>query len=161
MAIDITVPRECIYKSFEGDPGPCPRCGEPLQRSPQTYLLDTWRSSKMADSFMLAGDFGWFCSHCPTVVINPAYVREMFQHTPSHWDIGTQFIVVGIVDLDAVPEEKHHLPLGDDDNPIPLVEFASVSDETAPGRPVRRTRFARRRRTASARKKPKGKKRRR
>jgi len=30
---------------------------------------------------------------------------------------------MGIVDLDSIPEEKKHLQLGIDENPIPLVEF--------------------------------------
>jgi hypothetical protein len=32
----------------------------------------------------------------------------------------------GIVDLEAVPEDKRHLPLGDEDNPMPLIEFKSA-----------------------------------
>jgi hypothetical protein len=129
--IDITIPRECIYKEFEGQPGPCPRCGSPLQQSRQTYLVITQHGEEMADNFMIGGDIGWFCARCPTVVINPEEVTKYLVHRLPHWDIGEEFVVVGMVDLDAVPEDKYDLPLGDDDNPIPLVEFTNVSDETA------------------------------
>ncbi|MGH9751790.1 MAG: hypothetical protein ACREA2_03320, partial [Blastocatellia bacterium] len=46
------------------------------------------------------------------------------------WGIsGTvQYVVAGIVNMDAIPEDKRHLPTGDDDNPIPLVEFLSATD---------------------------------
>ncbi len=129
--IDITIPRECIYQEFEGQPGPCPRCGGPLQQSSQTYLVITQRGEDMADSFMIGGDIGWCCARCPTVVISPEEVTKFLMQPLPHWDIGEEFTLVGIVDLDAIPEEKHDLPLGDEDNPIPIVEFTNVSDETA------------------------------
>ncbi len=135
--IDITEPRECIYKSFEDHPGPCPRCGGPLQQSHQTYLILTTHGERIMDSFIIGSDFGWFCLHCPTVVIDPADVGEMLQFPLPHWDTGDQFVVAGIVDLDAVPEEKDHLPLGSEDNPIPLVEFTNLSGGAQPRRPAR------------------------
>jgi hypothetical protein len=129
--IDITIPRECVYQEFEEQPGPCPRCGGPLRSHRATYLVITQHGEEMADNFMIGGDIGWFCARCPTVVINPEEVTKYLAHRLPHWDIGEEFVVVGMVDLDAVPKEKHHLPLGDDDNPIPLVEFTNISDETA------------------------------
>ena len=126
--IDITIPRECIYQEFEEQPGPCPRCGGPLQQSRQTYLVDTRRGKELTDSFMIGGDIGWFCTRCPTVVINPEEVTEFLMQPLPHWDVGEEFTIVGIVDLDAIPEEKRDLPLGDDDNPIPLVKFTNTPD---------------------------------
>ena len=132
--IDITIPRECIYKKFKGQPGPCPRCGGPLQSHAATYLVDTRRGKKIADSFMIDGDIGWFCARCPTVVINPEEVRKFLGPGLPGWNVGAELAVLGIVDLDAVPEDKHDVPLGEEDNPIPLVEFTTVSDETMPHR---------------------------
>jgi len=129
--IDITIPRECIYQEFEEQPGPCPRCGSPLRQSRQTYLVTSRRGQEITDSFIVGSDMGWFCARCPTVVISPEKVSELLMHPLPRWDIGTEFAVAGIIDLDAIPEEKRHLPLGDDDNPIPLVEFTDISDETA------------------------------
>lgn len=128
--IDFTIPRERIYREFEEQPGPCPRCGGPLQQSRQTYLVVTRRGEEITDSFFIGSDMGWFCPRCPTVVINSEKVNELLTHGMPKWDIGTTFAVAGIIDLDAIPEEKRDLPLGDDDNPIPLVEFTSISDET-------------------------------
>jgi hypothetical protein len=157
--IDITVPRECVYQQFKGRPGPCPRCGGPLQQSRQTYLVATRRGRKTTDSFVVGSDMGWFCTRCPTVVINPEDASKLLQHGLPHWDIGSEFAVAGVVDLDAIPEEKQHLPLGDEDNPIPLVEFTNISRKTAPGQPAQRRKAAPRKRTAPARKKRKKKRR--
>jgi hypothetical protein len=127
--IDITIPRECIYQEFEDQPGPCPRCGGPLEQSRQTYLVVTQHGEEAADNFMIGGDIGWFCARCPTVVINPEEVDKFLMHPLPHWDIGEEFTLVGIVNLDAIPEDKRDLPLGDDDNPIPVVEFTNISHD--------------------------------
>lgn len=131
-SVDITVPRECIYKSFGDHPGSCPRCSGPLQQSHKTYMVATRRGRKKADSFIIGSDLGWFCSHCPTVIIDPENISEFLQHSLPHWDVGNEFSLLGIVNLDAVPEEKRAAQLGTDDNPYPLVEFSRVSDEADP-----------------------------
>ncbi len=133
---DITLPREAIYQSFKGKPGLCPRCGGPLQQRSQTYLVATRRGRRVADSFMLGGDFGWFCADCPTVVINIDKVSTMLGYGAVRWDVGMEFAVMGIVDLDAVPHDKRHLPLGGDDNPIPLVEFIHPEERAPSSSPV-------------------------
>jgi hypothetical protein len=160
IPIDITVPRECIYQQFKGEPGPCPRCGGPLQQSRQSYLVATRRGRKIADSFTVGSDMGWFCTRCPTAVINPEDVSKLLQYSLPHWDIGNEFAVAGVINLDAVPKEKEHLPLGDDDNPIPLVEFTNISGGRVPGRPARRRKAISGKRTAPARQKRKKKKKR-
>ncbi|MBS1251535.1 MAG: hypothetical protein MAG451_00568 [Anaerolineales bacterium] len=156
LAVDVSEPRECIYKSFADDPGPCLRCGERLEQSAQPYLVATRRGKRITDSFITGSDFGWFCTNCPTVVIDPDDVDEMLQHPMSGWDVGEEFTVVGLIDLDAIPEDKQHLPLGDDDNPIPLVEFTSISDAEEVGR-----RSQRRKRGKTSSDSEKGKRRRR
>ena len=54
--IDITNPRECVYQQFEEQPGPCPRCGGPLQSHKATYLVDTRSGRKRTDSFFIGND---------------------------------------------------------------------------------------------------------
>ncbi len=49
----------------------------------------------------------------------------MLSHSLPHWNVGNEFAVLGIVNMDAVPENERDVPLGDDDNPIPLVEFTN------------------------------------
>ncbi|MBI3361775.1 MAG: hypothetical protein HY023_11770 [Chloroflexi bacterium] len=137
--IDVTIPRECHLRSFEGQPGPCPRCGGLLHRSRQSYLVTTRRGRHIADSFYVGSDFGWFCVQCPTVVINTDQLNEMLETGLPHWDIGNEFAVLGIVDLDAIPEDRRELPLGDDGNPIPLVKFTYPSNARSADRPALET----------------------
>jgi hypothetical protein len=125
--INIRAPREAVYQSFTGQPGPCPRCGGQLRQSYQTYLIATRRGNKITDSFVTGNDMGWFCRSCSTVVINPEKVSELMQHRLSHWDIGDEFAVLGLVDLEAVPKDKRKAPLGEEGNPIPLIEFTNIS----------------------------------
>ena len=125
--IDVSSPRECWYQTFAGHPSPCPRCGTPLHQSYQMYMIATRRGPKLADSFVTGSDFGWFCPNCPAVVINPRDVSALLQHSLPHWDVGSTFAVLGIVDLAAIPPEKQHVPLGEDDNPVPLVQFTRVN----------------------------------
>jgi len=47
----------------------------------------------------------------------------------SGWNIGSEYIVLGIVDLDAIPASKRHLP-PDPNNPLPLIEFIDISKST-------------------------------
>ena len=125
--IDFRVPREMLMLPLSGKPGPCPRCGGALQQTTATYLVATWRGERITDSFMMGSDFGWFCVNCPVVVIDENKVREMLSAAGARWDIGAKYAVMGIVDLDAVPEDKQNIPLGDPGNPMPLVEFTNVS----------------------------------
>ena len=125
--IDPSVSRECIYQEFEGEPGPCPRCGGAFHQQSELYAIATRRGRRVTDTFLISGDFGWYCEECPTLVINPTRVGEMLSFSKPDWDTGDAFAVLGLVDLGAIPEEKSHLLLGDDDNPIPLVEFTRVS----------------------------------
>jgi hypothetical protein len=127
--IDITIPRECVYRQFEGHPGPCPRCGATLQRHHAAYLIATRRGEKITDSIITGHDDGWFCPRCPTVVLNPDDISEAILYPLPDWDVGTEFAPLGIIDMNAIPEERQHLPLGGDDNPIPLVEFTGLTRE--------------------------------
>ena len=80
--------------------------GEPLQQSYQSYVIGTRRGSQITDSFLMGSDFGWFCIRCPTVVIDPAQVKRRLEHQLPQWDTGTDFAVLGLANLDAIPPEN-------------------------------------------------------
>ena len=130
--IDLSEPRHAVYQSFEGGAGPCPQCGGRLRQSRQTYSVATRRGRKLLDSFVMGSDFGWYCEACPVVVINSREVSKLLGQSMPHWDVGNEFSVDGIVDLDAIPEHERHLPIGGADNPMPLIEFQGPS--APPGR---------------------------
>ncbi len=149
--IDVTIPRECVYQQFEERPGPCPRCGASLQSHTATYLVDTRSGKQSTDSFFIGNDMGWFCARCPTVVINPEEINEYLMNSLPHWNVGAEFTVAGIIDLDAIPDQKQHLPLGHDDNPIPLVAFTNIAQEQAAHSPSRVPEIPSRRRASPSR----------
>jgi hypothetical protein len=129
QAIDLSVPRECFYRDFGSDPGACPRCGGELVQQYASYLIATRNQGKQADTFMIGSDAGWFCRTCPTIVINGRKIGQMLSYGGGRWNVGREFTILGLVNMDAVPPEKRHLPLGEADNPIPLVEFRPEAQE--------------------------------
>lgn len=159
VSIDISTPRESIYQRFEDHPGPCPQCGGSLHQCYQTYFVATRRGRRMADSFFIGNDMGWFCTRCPTVVISPQQVSEFLQHSLPDWDVGAEFRVVGIVDLDAIPPEQRHLPL-DEIDPFPLVSFNDTSVQAELSRSARPGKKSRLRRKPGKTRKKKKKRRR-
>jgi len=80
----------------------------------------------LGGSFILGSDFGWFCLDCPTVVLDSQDVEKLLLAGRFRGDVGDHYVVAGLVDLKAIPESKHNVPLGEDDNPIPLVKFTNL-----------------------------------
>jgi hypothetical protein len=119
----------CYYRAFEDQPGPCPRCGGALEQRYASYLISTGEPGQAADSFVSGSKAGWFCAQCPAVVINSNAVSQLLSLRLPHWNIGQRFAALGIVDFEAAPKEKRRLPLGRDDNPIPLIAFTYESEE--------------------------------
>jgi hypothetical protein len=139
------IPRQAIYQSFKDSPGACPRCGADMIQEYQAYAVTTREGKKIADSFIVSGDFGWFCNSCPTIVINKEEVGEMLSFQKSGWKAGSEFLVLGIVDLDAIPASKRHLPIGDPDNPLPLVRFSETPQHAKPSKSPKRSKRKRHR----------------
>ncbi len=152
IEIELSVPRKAYYQRLGGQPIPCPRCGGELHLSQQTYMVATRQDKRLADSFMTNGDFGWYCTSCPTMVIDMDELGNMLSFSLPDWKIGSEVAVLGIVDLKAIPKEKQHMPLGEDGNPIPLVKFLHPKPERrtkaeppTESKPSRRTRRGSRR----------------
>jgi hypothetical protein len=118
-----SVPREMFWSTDVGGTSTCPRCRSRLESERHTYVLATRERGDTA-MFIAGNDAGHFCPNCATVVLD----REAFAELASVAARARkcEFTVLGLVDLDAVPEEKSGIPLGDDDNPIPLVQFTNL-----------------------------------
>lgn len=130
--INKTTPRHVVYSSFKDKPGACPRCSSELVNENQTYAVETRQGKRIADSFIVNGDFGWFCKSCPILVINKGEVKKLLSFQKRGWRIGSEYLVLGIVDLDAIPASKRHLPIGDPNNPLPLIKFIDNSQSDKP-----------------------------
>lgn len=120
-----SIPRKMFTKSEVGNSDFCPVCGARLENENHTYLIVV-KSKNDFDSFVMGNDFGYFCLNCPVVVVDYDSFSDLLiaanKVTPT-----SRFIVAGMVDLDAIPEEKSRVPIGSQDNQVPLVEFIKPS----------------------------------
>jgi hypothetical protein len=116
-----SIPRRMYWSDDIGTKEICPECNAKLENESHTYLVVAKHKNDY-EPFMIGNDGGYFCSNCPVVVLDNQEFETMasFGRQSSS---SFQYTVAGIVDLDAIPEEKADLPIGGDDNPIPLVEF--------------------------------------
>jgi len=102
----------------------CPDCHARLVPEPQTYLLVV-RHGKSLDSRLVGSDGGFFCPACPVVVLDRKQFDEYLK-MGSAIRAGSSYLVPGLLDLSAVPEDKRDLPFDEADNPLPLVMFANL-----------------------------------
>jgi hypothetical protein len=123
---NIKIQREAIYKNFGGHPGPCPKCGGALEQADLPYMVDTRTGKRLEDFFLISGDFGWYCQSCPVVMLNQAELSKMMDFDKPGWKVGEEFSVLGVMDLDAIPENKRDLPLGSPGTPNVLVKFRNL-----------------------------------
>lgn len=105
----------------------CPRCNASLEREYHSYMIAIDGEDER-EALMIGNNGGLFCPNCPTVVLDLQTVEEPIVDHAQSDDI--RYAVIGIVDLDAVPKEKEYVPLGDDDNPIPLIGLEPVSNRS-------------------------------
>ena len=129
---DAAIPRRMFWSERLVNKKKCPLCHSTLENEYHHYIMVT-RSGEETTALGAANDYGAFCPECPVVVLDKngfeRLARENVEKNPD-WKMSgdLSFIVIGIVNLNAVPEDKRHLPLGGDDNPIPIVEFLREID---------------------------------
>jgi len=102
----------------------CPDCHARLVPQPQTYLLNM-RHGKSTDSHLAGNAGGHFCPTCPVVVLD----RKQFDDYAAASPVvcaGSDYRVLGLLDLSAVPEDRRDLPFDEVDNPLPLVMFTNL-----------------------------------
>ena len=109
--------RRALAFAADSLPQRCPNCGQQLEVSSASFLLVGRTGDKS-----IFNDDGRFCPGCDVVILNADYIREVARlGLPT----ARKFVVGGFVDLGAVPEDKKNTLLGQKDNPIPFVKFAS------------------------------------
>jgi hypothetical protein len=131
---DVSVPRKMFWSKDIGGTGFCPLCQGRLGQENNSYLLII-RESGDIQPLIVGNDGGHFCENCPIVVLD----YEVFEQSAligNRSSRSFEFTVPGMVDFDAMSEESVNIPIGDDDNPIPLVRFTNYRD----GAPVRKKR---------------------
>lgn len=131
---DASVPRKMFLSTDVGGTDFCPQCHSKLENESHSYLL-LIREAGDIQPFIVGNDYGYFCARCPLVVLDhDAFADMVFTTNTSSRSF--DFTIPGIIGLNAIPQEKADIPLGDDDNPVPLVRFTNLPDK----RPTKRRR---------------------
>jgi hypothetical protein len=129
---DASIPRRMFWSDKLVNRKKCPLCHSPLEGEYHTYVMAIV-SGREPTTFITGNDAGSFCPVCPVVVLDrkgfKQVVEEIVGEKPD-WGMSgdLRYIVIGLVDTDAVPEGKPHLPPGDEDTPIQVVEFLQEID---------------------------------
>jgi len=126
--IDISIHRWMYWGDEVDSLHICPKCKSSLIHQRRPYLVLV-KGRKEIESFIVGTDGGYFCPNCPVVVLDKLSFASMVAIAPGVRR-SSQFIVKGLVNLAAVPEDKRSIPLGRDDNPIPLVEFLNFKSDS-------------------------------
>lgn len=128
---DVSVPRRMFWSDNLVNKKKCPLCHSALEKEHHSYAMVV-RSGGETTPFISGNDSGAFCPECPVVVLDRKGFERAIEAMAERPDWGisgaVEYVVAGIVDMDAIPKDKEHLPLGGDDNPLPLVEFLSETD---------------------------------
>ena len=118
--IDVSKPRWRYWVKKASEGIRCPRCGVALEQKHQAYVVLIKHHNEIEPT-ICGTDGGYFCVSCPSIVLDRGKFEQILQ-------LGAEgnrcsYMIPGLVDMDAIPPEKRHMDLGEDDNPIPLVEF--------------------------------------
>ena len=134
---DLAKPRR---KYFSDDCGLtwCPECGSSLVAENCTVLLAA-KSDADEGEFMSNLTGSHFCQNCPVIIFDSEKLENAARIGIRDGE-NLKFLVKGIVDLNAIPQDKRHLEIGIDENPVPLVLFlpdlkkATVANKEKTGR---------------------------
>lgn len=117
--LDLSIPRR-RYFSTNANITNCPECKDILIKDNCTILLHVESDNDIADFFTnKTGSI--FCNKCPVVVFDIKEIELAARAGIKSEKIN--FAVLGIANLDAIPEDKRDSEIGTDDNPLPLVKF--------------------------------------
>ena len=117
---DLSVPRRRYYSEDCGLSS-CPECGLLLIEDKCTVIIAA-KSDTDEGEFMSNLTGSHFCNSCPVIVFDSDKI-EQAARLGIRGDTNLRYLVGGIVDFNAIPQEKRHLDIGIDGNPVPLVHF--------------------------------------
>src|SRR5512145_1331648 len=106
---DASVPRRMFWSDKLVNKKKCPLCHSMLENEHQSYVMVV-RSGGETTPFITGNDSGAFCPECPVVVLDRKSFERVVERMAerSDWEISSvvQFVVAGIVNMDAIPEDK-------------------------------------------------------
>jgi hypothetical protein len=102
----------------------CPDCQTALVPKRHVYLM-VLRHGESMDSQIVGSAGGHFCTACAVVVLDRTRFDD-YAATSRAARAAGDYVVLCLVDLSAVPEDKRRLPFDEVDNPLPLVMFTNL-----------------------------------
>lgn len=117
-------PRKMYWSDDVRGTTQCPDCKTALAPTRQSYLM-VLRRGKAMDGQIVGSGGGYFCTACPVVVLDRARFDDYAAMSRAA-RAGSSYLVLGLVDLSAVPDNKKHLPFDHANNPLPLVMFTNL-----------------------------------
>jgi hypothetical protein len=120
LNINISISRRKYY-SDEYDLTSCPECGSGLIQKSFPILLYA-RSDSDEGEFITNLSGSHFCKKCPVVVFD-TYKVEKAAKLGIRAGKNIEYAITGFIDMDSIPENKRHLEMGTEENPIPLIDF--------------------------------------
>ncbi len=124
---DLSIPRRRYYSKDCGLTS-CPECGFLLIKDSCTVIIAA-KSDTDEGEFMSNMTGSHFCESCPVVVFDSDKI-EQAARLGIRGDANLRYLIGGIVNLNAIPQEKRHLEIGIDGNPVPLVYFLPALNKT-------------------------------
>lgn len=118
--IDLSKPKRRYYNNTRALTI-CPECGSDLIEENCTILLSA-KSDSDEGKFITNLSGSHFCEKCPVVVFDTGKT-EKAATLGIRGDKNLRYTIAGIIDLDAIPDNKKHLEIGCDENTVPLVQF--------------------------------------
>jgi hypothetical protein len=114
----------------------CPACGAAVGAVEGPYLAAALADDgAVLETFLIGGDFVYYCPACPTVVVDTFELNEYIRLAD---DVSGEVYVMGYVDLDAVPESQQELPVSEIDLPLTPFLVNGLQIREAPRRPARK-----------------------
>lgn len=119
---DLSIRRRRYYSEDSGLSS-CPECGLPLIEDSCTVIIAA-KSDTDEGEFMSNMSGSHFCESCPVIVFDSDKVEQAAK-LGIRGDTNLRYLIGGIVNFNAIPQEKRHLEIGIEGNPVPLVHFLS------------------------------------
>lgn len=126
---DQSIPRRKYYYN-EDILANCPECGSDLIENSCTISLFV-KSDTDECNLMTNPSGTLFCVKCPVVVFNTTEIQKVSM-IGLRGGSNAEYQIDGIINLDAIPENKKHLEIGCAENPVPIVPFLSDLDYQTP-----------------------------
>jgi len=124
---DLSIRRRRYYSEDCGL-NSCPECGLPLIEDGCTVIIAA-KSDTDEGEFMSNMTGSHFCESCPVVVFDSDKVEQAAK-LGIRGDSNLRYLIGGIVNFNAIPQEKRHLEIGIEGNPVPLVHFLPDLNKT-------------------------------